>query len=154
MPDDEHLIFRDILTYTDYVCLQDTLASLRRWTITEMARLSFSSTAGKLPLRPVRGRKHSRADYVSAMKIEQDWCHLSPIQRPTRRSREVGRQASALTSVRLHRVDHLGGDHGSRGGATEARGGEDYRILLLDDVGVKGEYEAKIGQLRNRPHEP
>lgn len=47
----------------------------------------------------------------------------------------MGRQATAISSIRLHRPYHFVRHHGSRGSKTEARCGQDYRIFLLETPG-------------------
>ena len=49
----------------------------------------------------------------------------------------MGRQASALASIRLHCSHNLVRDHGPRGGAKEARCWQNHWILLLDAYSIK-----------------
>ncbi|QRC91806.1 hypothetical protein JI435_020030, partial [Parastagonospora nodorum SN15] len=82
----------------------------------------------------VRGgrRPPQRQDHHPAQRPhQQDRCHLAPLQRPAPRHGEVGRQAAALASIRLHCPHHLGRHHGPRGGPQEARCWKDSRFLLL-----------------------
>lgn len=89
----------------------------------------------------VRGgrRPPQRQDRHPAQRPhQQDRCHLSPLQRPAPRHGEVGRQATSLASIRLHRPDHLRWYHGPRGGPQEARCWQDSRFLLLEAVSICG----------------
>merc|ERR1711939_1120399 len=63
---------------------------------------------------------------------QQDRCHLSPLQRSTSRSREVGCQAVAFSSIWLHCPYAQRWYYGPRGGSTKACCWKGHWLLLLD----------------------
>merc|ERR1712230_183836 len=70
--------------------------------------------------------------YSAQRTSQQDRCHLSPLQRSTSRSREVGCQAVALSSIWLHCPDYQRWYYGSRGGSKKACCRKGHWLLLLD----------------------
>lgn len=67
-------------------------------------------------------------------QYQQDRCHLSALQCPNRRLREMGCQASTVSSVRLYRPHNLVWYHGPRRSQEKTRCWKDHRVLLLGIV--------------------
>lgn len=102
--------------------------------------ISLTCSVSRLHWRVRGGRRPPlQQDCCPAQRPpQQDRCHLPPLQRPPQRAREVGCQAPSRPSVRLRYPDHLGRNHGPRGGSPEARLRQDHRLLLLETGGVDG----------------
>lgn len=79
-------------------------------------------------------RPSKRQDrYPAQRPPQQDRCHFSTLQCTTRRSREVGRETIAKSTIRLYCPDNECWHHGPWGGKKEACCRKDHWVLLLEN---------------------
>lgn len=72
------------------------------------------------------------SDYMSnASQTQQDWRHKPTLQRPYRRLREVGCQATSVASVWIHRPHNIIWHHGSRRSKAKARCWKDHWVSIF-----------------------
>ena len=110
----------------DFVIIQDTSESSKRWTTTGLARSSSSSTAGRYT-----GMAHTLPGSDSLVQHQQDRCHQPTIQHQDQRLRKVGGEAPAIASVRIHCPYHICRYHGPRRSSAETRCRKDHWVSLL-----------------------